>query len=423
LFEDTVYEGPTQKETVMAKKTKRLYFDNPYQTEFQADVIHSLVYEGKPAVILDRTCFYPEGGGQPADSGTLNGIPVLHVLEQDDRILHVLEEHISSDAVTGKIDGDLRFDHMQQHAGQHVLSQCFVQLFDAATRSFHMGEETSTLEVDMRNISEEEAERVEKLANGMVFQNKEIKTSFYKEEEVPQVRLRRPPKKTGEIRVVEVSDFDYTACGGTHPRSTGEIGTIKILRWERIRDNVRVEFICGKRALEDYIRKHRDLKTLSNSLTVDDREVVASLEKIKFDLKTQKKVNRKMQEEILRYEADDMTVKTEGKIIKRIFSDRTQEEIRLLTLLTIKKGEFIALFGVNMEERVHVFLASSESLGLDMRELVPIVSPLIDGKGGGRPSLVEISGEKKGNLQQALDEASHHISEKLNNISDGKNPE
>jgi alanyl-tRNA synthetase len=397
----------------MGEKTKQLYFDNPYQVEFKANVVKSLSYKGNPAIVLDKTCFYPEGGGQPADKGTLDGIPVIHVFEKDDQIIHVLEKDASSDAVKGEIDWNARFDHMQQHAGQHILSQCFVQLFDAATRSFHMGEETSTLEVDMRNMSEEKAERAERLANDLIFQNKEIKTRFYRDEDIANVQLRRPPKKTGDIRVVEVSDFDHTACGGTHPRSTGEIGPIKILRWERIRDNVRLEFICGIRALQDYARKHRDLKTLSNILTVDDKEVVASFEKIKSDLKMQKKINRKMQEKIIQHEAVDIMQKAEGKLIKRIFTDRSQYEIRLLALLTIRKGEFVALFGLKNGERVHVFLACSESLGLDMRELVPIVSPLIEGKGGGRPSLVEISGEKKENLEQALEKAYQHISEKL----------
>jgi alanyl-tRNA synthetase len=261
-------------------------------------------------------------------------------------------------------------------------------------------------------MSEEDAERLERCANNVVFKNKEIKSCFYQEDEMADVRLRRPTKKTGDIRVVEVSDFDQTACGGTHPRSTGEIGTIKILRWDKIRDNVRLEFVCGKRALRDYARKHLDLKTLSNSLTVDDKEVIASLEKIRSDLKMQKRINRKLQEKIIQYEADDMVQKAKGKIIRHIFSDRTQDEIRLLALVTIKKGEFVVLFGLKGEERAHIFFACSESLDLDMRELVSIVSPLIEGKGGGRSSLVEIAGQKKENLEQALDAAYQHVREK-----------
>jgi alanyl-tRNA synthetase len=396
----------------MGEKSERLYFDDPYQVEFKANVIQSLTHEGNPAVVLDETCFYPEGGGQPADIGTIEGVNVVHVFEKDDQIIHVLEKQISSDVVKGKVDWSTRFDHMQQHAGQHILSQCFVKLFDAATRSFHLGEETSTLEVDMRNMSEEDAERIERCANDVVHQNREIKSCFYREEEMAHVRLRRPTQKKDDIRVVEVWDFDQTACGGTHPRSTGEIGTIKILRWDKIRDNVRLEFLCGDRAFQDYVRKHRDLKTLSNSLTVDDKEVVASLEKIRSDLKMQKRINRKLQEKLIEHEAGDVIQKAEGKIIKRIFADRSQDEMRLLSLLIIRKGEFVVLFGLEMDERIHVFLACSESLDLDMRELVPVVSPLIEGKGGGRPSLVELSGEKKESLEQALDAAAKHIEKK-----------
>lgn len=397
----------------MVEKTKRLYFEDPYQVEFEANVIQSLSQEDRPALILNQTCFYPESGGQPSDRGTLDGIPVIHVLEKDDRIIHVLEREISADVVRGKIDWAIRFDHMQQHAGQHILSQCLVQLYNAATRSFHLGEKTSTLEVDMRNISEEESEQVEKLANEIVFRNKDIKTCFYKDEEISEVHLRRPAMKKGDIRVVEISDFDSTACGGTHPQNSGEIGMIKILKWDRIRNNTRLEFICGSRALQDYVRKHRDLRNLSNILTVDDREVVASFDKLVSDLKMQKKINRKIQEKIIHYEAVEIMKKADGKFIKKIFSDRSQEEIRLLALTLMREGEYVAFFGLKCGERVHVFLACSEILGLDMRELVPVVSCLIQGRGGGRPSFVEISGEKQEGLEQALDKAYQQISEKL----------
>jgi alanyl-tRNA synthetase len=397
----------------MPEKTDRLYFEDPYRIEFDARVSQTLSHEGHPAVILDRTCFYPESGGQPADKGTLDGISVLHVFEKDDHIVHVLEKEISSETVIGKIDWVLRFDHMQQHAGQHILSQCLVHLFDAATRSFHLGERTSTLEVDLRNISEIEAEQIEKLANNVVFQNKEIKSCFYSEEGISEVPLRRPTKKKGDIRVVTIADFDHTACGGTHPNTTGEIGVIKILKWDRIRNNVRFEFICGLRALQDYTRKHRDLRDLSNSLTVDDSEVVGFFEKLVSDLKAQKKINRKLLEKVVRYEAGEIMDEADGKIIKRIFSGRTLEEIRLLALTVMREGEHVVLFGLVTGERAHLLLACSENLGIDMRELVPIVSPLILGKGGGRPSLVEMSGEKKENLEQALDAAYKRIHEKL----------
>lgn len=397
----------------MAKRTERLYFKSPYQVEFEARVIKTTFYQGKPALVLDRTCFYPEGGGQPADGGTLNGVQVRTVLEENGEILHVTEKEVTSDKVTGRIDWNRRFDHMQQHAGQHVLSQCFVQLFGAETRSFHLGERTSTLEIDKREMTEEEVEGVEQLANAIVFENREIKSQFIKEEEIPKVPLRRPPKKEGAIRVVEVSDFDHSACGGTHPHRTGEIGTIKIIRWERIRNNIRLEFLCGGRALRDYIQKHKDMRHLSNQLTVDESEVLSSFEKIISDLKARKSQTRKMQEKLIQYEAEKLMQEADERIIRKIYTEKTPEEIRLLVLTVIKKGEYIVLFGLKGEERAHAFLACSESIGLDMRELVPVVSPLIKGKGGGRPSLVEIAGEKKEHLKTALEKAHELVSQKL----------
>jgi alanyl-tRNA synthetase len=397
----------------MAERTERLYFEDPYRIEFEARVLKKTFYNGKPALVLDRTCFYPEGGGQPADRGTLNGVQVQSVLEENGEILHVVEKEITSDKVVGRIDWDRRFDHMQQHAGQHVLSQCLVQLFGAETRSFHMGERTSTLEIDKRDISEEEVEQVEQLANAVVFENKEIKSQFIREEEIPKVPLRRPPKKKGMIRVVEVSDFDHSACGGTHPHRTGEIGTIKIIRWEKIRNNIRLEFLCGGRALRDYTQKHKDMRHLSNQLTVDESEVLASFEKTVSELKAQKSQARKMQEKLIQYEAEKLLKENRDKIIRKIYTERTQEEIRRLALAVIKKGESIVLFGLKGEEHVHVFFACSENLDLDMRELVPAVSPLIKGKGGGRPSLVEIAGQKKEGLKSALERAHKLVSQKL----------
>ncbi len=397
----------------MKERTRRLYFKDSYHIEFEAKVINRTRHDDRPAVVLDQTCFYPEGGGQPSDKGTLNGIQVIHVLEEGGQIIHVLEQDVSSDSVKGVIDWDRRFDHMQQHAGQHILSQCFVQLFGAETRSFHLGEKTSTLEIDLRKITDEEVERVEKLANDIVFQDKEIKSQFFGEEELQSVSLRRPPKKEGKIRVVEVSGFDCTACGGTHPRRTGEIGIIKVLRWERIRDNIRFEFLCGMRALQDYIQKHRDLRHLSNQLTVDESEVTASFEKLVSELKAQKSKTKKIQENLIHYEAMEIIQGAEEKIVKKIFTDRSPEEIRLFVLSIIKKGEFVVLFGLKGEMRAHVFLACSENFDLDLRELVPVVASLIDGRGGGRPGLVEIAGERKENLEKALEKAYELVSHKL----------
>jgi alanyl-tRNA synthetase len=392
--------------------TKRLYFENPYQIEFEARVVERLSWREKPAVVLDQTCFYPESGGQPSDRGTLNGIEVLGVLEEDSKILHLLEDDISAGEVKGKIDWQTRFDFMQQHAGQHILSQSFHELYQAETLSFHLGEVTSTVEIDLRKVAEEEVERVETRANDIVFQDREIKSYFIPEEKISSIPLRKSPKKKGLIRVVEVSDFDYSACGGTHPSKTGEVGLIKILKWEKIRNNVKFEFVCGQRASKDYAWKNRDLRELSNMFTVSEREVLTSVEKLQSDLKSQRKKTRKMQERVSQYEAQEIIRNTEGRIIKDVFTGRTPDEVRCLALDIIKKGDFIVLYALREGERGHLVFACSENLKCDMRELVPLVSPLIKGKGGGNPSLVQIGAEEAENLELALDKAYEFITKK-----------
>lgn len=397
----------------MTQETKRLYLDDSCQVEFEARIVEKGMREQKPAVILDQTCFYPESGGQPHDKGWVDGIEVLNVFEEEERIVHILDKDVEAESIKGKIDWETRFDHMQQHSGQHILSQCFHELFEAETLSFHLGEDVSTLEMDLRRISDEDIERVEKRANQVVFQDREVKTHSLPEDEVGSLPLRRPPKKKGIVRVVEVSDFDYSACGGTHVRRTGEVGVIKILRWERIRDNIRFEFICGNRALQDYMLKNRILRQLSNRLTVHEQEVPSSIEKLFSDLKSQKIAIKKMREKLTLHEAQEFIQKAKGKVIREIFVEKSHEEMRFLALNIIRKGDFVVLFGLKGKERGYLILACSEKFNIDMRELVPLVSPLINGKGGGNPSIVELVGESSENIDKALEKAQQFIEKKI----------
>jgi alanyl-tRNA synthetase len=393
----------------MKQGPKRLYYDNPYQVEFKANVIGRKTFENKPALILDQTCFYPESGGQPADKGRINGVKILDVLEKGSEILHIMQSEVMSDQVNGVIEWETRFDHMQQHSGQHILSQCFDTLFDAKTLSFHLGLKASTIEIDLRDITEDEVEKVETLANEVVFQDEEICTYITPEEMIEQVPLRKPPQKTGHIRVVQISDFDYSACGGTHPNKTGEIGLIKILRWDRIRGNLRFEFVCGRRALIDYGIKNRIIRDVAVKFNVGEGELVGSIDKMIAEIKDLRKQMKKTQERILDIEAQEIMKNAEGGLIKKIFTGKSPEEVRILALSIIRNGDYIVLFGTNLQDRVHLVLASSEKLERDMRDIVPVVSPLIGGRGGGRPTLVEIAGPKKENLERALNKASEFL--------------
>jgi alanyl-tRNA synthetase len=394
-------------------ETERLYFQDAYRREFEASVVERGVHEGKPAAVLDRTCFYPESGGQPADRGTLDGAAVVDVQECDGEIVHVLDKEIAGERVRGAIDWGRRFDHMQQHTGQHILSQCFVERLGGETMSFHLGAEVSTLEIGLRAASDEEQAGVEERANEIVAENREVKTYFVCEDKIGSVPLRRPPKKSGVIRVVEVNGFDYSACGGTHCRRTGEVGLVKIMRAEKIRNNLRFEFLCGGRALRDYARKNRLVAGLAASLSVHDREVAASVDKLVAESKDVRKRLRRLEEALSVYEAKDLIAQGGGPIVRRAWAEKPLEEAKLLALNVIRSGGFAALFGVKGEPRDHLIFACSEKLGLNIRELVPVVQALAPARGGGSPSLVELAVDKGADLEAILAAAAGYLKSKL----------
>ena len=393
--------------------TRRLYFENAYLAEFEAVMVEKFAAEGRPAVVLDQTCFYPESGGQPADHGTLDGAAVVHVFEDGDRIVHLLGGEPAAVRVKGAVDWDRRFDHMQQHSGQHILSQSFIELLAGETMSFHLGELASTLEIGIKDVRDIDVEKVEARANGVVFSDLEIKTYFVPPEKIETVPLRKPPKKEGLIRVVEVGGFDYSACGGTHCRRTGEVGLIKITRWERIRGNLRFEFLCGRRALRDYGWKNRTLVDLSARMSAHEKDVAAAVEKMSQEIKETRKRLKRLQEQTAVYEAQEIIKKAEGRVITAVWTEKAPEEAKILALNIIRAGEYAVLFGIKGKERDHLIFASSEKLPLNMRDLVPVALSLVQGKGGGGPTLVELIADKGGNLEAALAAAGDFLKTKL----------
>lgn len=386
-----------------------MYFEDPYQTEFDSAVIERLDVEGRPALILERTAFYPEGGGQPADRGMIEGVEVVDVQESEGVILHILADKVETDPVRGHVDYVRRFDHMQQHAGQHVLSQVFWRELKGETRSFHLGEEVSSLEIGIGKISEKELDRIEAGANAVVFQNKEIRCYFVPEDKKADVPLRRPPKVTGTIRVVEIEEWEYSACGGTHPRRTGEIGLIKILSSGKIRGNLRFTFVCGARALREFTVKTRILGDAAGRFSAAEADVPGAIDKLFAEAKESKRALRKLRERAAEWEAETMTRKAASPVFSRLFRDRSLEEVKMLALSLIRHPACVVIFGVALEERAHLILARSEDVDLDMRERIAELSPLINGRGGGRPSLVELAGSAHGGLEEALRRATDYF--------------
>ena len=277
--------------------TELLYYHDAYQVEFQARVLERLSGDGRAGLILDETYFYPTSGGQPYDTGRLAGAAVqdVELREADGAVIHWLAADPGLEVVAGQVDWARRFDHMQQHTGQHVLSQAFEQIAGAATISFHMSAESSTLDLDAREMNDEQIAQAELLANQVVWQNRPVTVQFVTPAEARAMSVRKiPPAKNGRLRLIGIEEFDLCACGGTHVRQTGEIGLIKVTKSERQGGNIRIEFLCGRRALEDYDRKNLVLARLSNELTTGYWEIENSVARLRADLKdAQRALKRK----------------------------------------------------------------------------------------------------------------------------------
>lgn len=395
-----------------AKMTKRLYLDDPYRVDFEASVLKKTVLEGRPGLVLDQTCFYPESGGQPSDRGLIKGVEVVDVREIGEEILHVLATDISAEKVEGEVDWGRRFDHMQHHSGQHILSQSFLEVLRGETLSFHLGEEVSTVEIGLSRVGEEDVDGVERRANEIVFQDREIRTYWVDESNIGSIPLRKPPQKRGSIKVVEVAGFDHSACGGTHCRRTGEVGLIKITGWERIRGNLRFEFLCGERALRDYVRKNRTLRGLAGKLSSSEEGITSAVDKALQEIKSLKRSLKGLREALADYEAREVVRRAPGRVVNDVLNDKTKEEAKLLALNIIKAGEFVVLFGVRGEEKDHLVLARSENIAIDLRELIPLILSKVQGKGGGSASLVELVLEQSPGLEEIISKIAGEVRER-----------
>jgi alanyl-tRNA synthetase len=281
--------------------TIRLYYSDTYLRIFDATIVERS--DDARRLYLDRSAFYPTSGGQPNDLGTLGGIDVVDVIDEDERVAHVLAApYTGPDAVHGAIDWPRRWDFVQQHTGQHLLSGVFEELFDWPTVSVHFGDVLSTLEIRSLGVSPAQLRRVEERANALVAENRPVTLTF-EDAAAVAARLRRPSTRTGTLRIVTIEGHDTSACGGTHVRATGEIGAILLRRVEKIRDNVRIEFVCGSRAIR---RARADYDALSGiaarlSASVDE---AAPLVQVQADeAKSLASASRKLSEEVAGYRA------------------------------------------------------------------------------------------------------------------------
>ncbi|WP_313756342.1 DHHA1 domain-containing protein [Tissierella sp.] len=374
--------------------TNRLYLDNPYLREIDSRIVDKIYKDGKYYIKLNRTIFYPHlSGGQPGDRGTINGVQVLEVYEEDSDIIHVTKENIYSDKVILNIDWENRFDNMQQHTGQHLLSAAFYKLYNGETIGFHIGKDYVYIDITLPDLSEEDSEKIEMYANRIIFSNFEIKSYYIEKNDINKLPIRKQPTVNSNIRIVEIDNIDFSPCAGTHLRNTGEIGLIKIRKWEKYKGNIRIEFVCGNRALFDYRWKSKMIKDISLLLSSKDTDV---LEKVKI-LYNQKedleKSNRNLQEELLRYKGEDLlknAIKIDGiSFVTKIFDDRDLKTINKISVHLNNIEKSIQIYGSKYENKGQFLISVSKDLNINLKDIFKEVSEEFEIKGGGSPQTIQ----------------------------------
>jgi len=379
--------------------TERLYYNDSYLADFRARVVDAS--PDRTRVYLDRTAFYPTSGGQPFDTGKLGTVEVIDVVDEDDRIVHVLGAALGETDISGVVDMRRRFDHMQQHTGQHLLSAVLVDMFDAATVSFHLGAESSTIDVS-RALEADQIREAERRANVIVSENRPVAVSYRHSSE--DLGLRKPTEREGEIRIVSIQGLDRSACGGTHVRATGEIGSILIRKLDRIRGNLRIEFLCGLRAVARARADFEALSAVARSFSSPLDEAPALVQSQREKLVETERAHRKLATEVAQMRGRELYANTapgpDG--IRRVergvpaLSDDLRAEAQ--SFVAGAKAVFLAIG----EEPPAILLAASTDSGVHAGNLLKNVLASVSGRGGGSASMAQGSVPDKNALESAM---------------------
>jgi alanyl-tRNA synthetase len=377
--------------------TDRLYYNDPYLREFEADVISSeRLDDGRRAVILNRTAFYPTSGGQPFDTGTLGGSRVVDVIdrETDHAILHVVEGDLPPGPARGAIDWDRRFDHMQQHTGQHVLSAAFDRLHHARTMSFHLGSVSSTIDL-AREVSPKEIADAEAEASQIVWNDVPVSIRFADSAEVAKMPLRKESAREGLLRLIDIEGVDLSACGGTHVSRTGVIGNIAVASWEKFRGGTRVEFVCGGRALRAYRLLRDSVAESVQKLSVAAHELPAGIERLQNESKDLKRQLKDLQSRLASFEADALASRAEGqgplKLVIEALEGWDQNALKTIAAaIAARPAHVVVLFGA--PPPASIVIARSPDASVNAADLLKQLTTKFGGKGGGRPELAQGGG-------------------------------
>lgn len=370
------------------------YYEDAMMKEFTAQIEKTGKDETGNFIVLNNTAFYPTGGGQPHDTGWINDLEIIDVEKIGEEIRHYTAADVSniSGEISGKLHWSRRFDHMQQHAGQHILTAAFVELFDMATVSFHLGTELVTIDLNVGEVSEDQLAAVEKRANEIILENRPIETKWVTKEELAQYNLRKDVKVDDDIRLVIIPDYDYNGCGGTHPTSTGQVGLLKILATEKMKKQIRVHFVCGNRVLQQLAMRKQVLSDVARQLSAPEEEAADALRKFAKTAKQTEKNLTDAQDALLEFEAKELANET---VAAAVFENRSIQSLqKLARFITQQNGEAIALLVANNEDKLQFVAARGSEQTKSMKDISAAALPLINGKGGGNDALVQGGGEK-----------------------------
>jgi alanyl-tRNA synthetase len=368
--------------------THRLYHTDSYLKDFDAAVVEE-ADDGR-RVYLDRTAFYPTSGGQPFDTGRLGGIEVIDVVDEGERIAHVLASPLAKGPAIGQVDWARRFDHMQQHTGQHLLSAVLADLFGYQTTGVHFGQETSTVDLDTGKLTQAQVERAEERANEIVVENRPVDVSF--EEAGSAAGLRKPSDRGGTLRVITIRDIDRSACGGTHVRATGEIGLISTRKVERVRQAMRLEFLCGGRAVRRARADRALLSHLAAGFSSAAEDLPRLIESQREELKEAQTARREMQASLDLCRARELyeaaTPDPTG-IRRAVVRDSGEPLERLRGLAQAFASLPMAIFVGGVTSPPAVVLAASPDTRVDAAGVLKGLLAAVGGRGGGSPALAQ----------------------------------
>ena len=408
--------------------TKRLYYSDSRLLEFDARVVGLSEHDdGQIAVTLDRTAFYPTGGGQPTDTGRLGDARVVDCVDVEDiGVLHVIQGPVPEigETIHGRVDWLRRLDHIQQHTGQHILSAALVRLFGAPTRSFRVLEHECEIDVALDSPTDERIKQAVDLANEIVWESRSIKIRQVTSEEAAALPLRKEPARQGELRLIEIDDFDLTPCGGTHAKSTGEVGVLAVRSWERAKGLTRIQFMAGIRVLADYRKANRaalEVAALFSTRREDSPALVARL------IEENKRLARRARElgeiacrveaeELLKQPSDGTgsgsdVLPASPRVIARVFDDHDADSLKHLALALIAHPNTVVLLGSRDGATARlVFARSSDATG-DMNTLMRKASEKIDGRGGGKADIAQGGGKNVEKLSEAIEAAKKSLAD------------